>query len=95
MVRLTGAETRALVGSLVVHGPSRVVCDVDDPVGQAGEPLGDAGASGQVGLLGLELGVGLLGLVDRASLVVGGPVIAAAAAATKHTGNADEQNCSK
>jgi hypothetical protein len=81
VVRLARAVPLALVGRLVVHRLSRVVCDVGNPVGQAGEALRDAGAGAQVLPGRPRLAEGDLCLVDGLLAIALADVRAAAATA--------------
>src|SRR5512132_3490519 len=96
VVRLARAVPLALVGRLVVHRLSRVVRDVGDPVGQAGEALRDAGSGAQVPPGRLRLAERDLCLVDGLLAIARADVRAAASAADdqgdEESGDEEEQD---
>jgi hypothetical protein len=80
---LSVPEPLALVSRLIVHRLPGFVGNVRNPVGQAGELLGDARAAGKVRSVRLRLLVRLHRLVYRAVACV------LAGAAASATGNQD------
>ena len=86
MVRISIAESCALISGYVVDRLARIVSDVDDPVGQTRELLGDARAVSQIPSARLHLLVSLHGrghglvLITLAALVT-------ATAASHHEGD--------